>query len=60
MDYSDTPDSWAKRLMDFHRHAFELTALSHVFKRTRHDRCIFHFEMEPFVRDLLIGGTLGN
>ena len=49
MDYSDTPDSWAKRLMDFRRRASELTALSRVLKRTRHDRSSFHFDMEPIV-----------
>jgi hypothetical protein len=60
MDYSDTPDSWAKRLMDFRRHAPELTELSRVPKRTRRDRCSFHCHMELIVRDFLIGGTLGN
>jgi antirestriction protein len=60
VDYSDTPDSWAKRFTDFCRHASELTALLRVLKRTRHDCSSFHFDMEPVVRDLLIGGTLGN
>jgi len=59
VDYSDTPDSWAKCFTDFRRHASELTALSRVLKRTRRDRSSFHFYMEPVVRDLLIGGTLG-
>ena len=47
MDYSDTPDSWTKRLMDFRRHSSELTALSRVLKRRRRDRSSFHFDMEP-------------
>jgi hypothetical protein len=60
VDYSDTSDCWAKRFTYFRRRASELTALSRFLKRTHRDRSVFHFDMEPIVRDLLIGETLGN
>lgn len=53
--YFDTPYSWDKGRNVFRRYASEFTALSRVLKITRRDRSNSHFDMQPVVRDLLIG-----